>query len=181
MKPFLTIILASLLGFAASAQVDMSVPQVTNSPKWFATGITQSWQAIPRVAGFDVTTNSYRFTLIDQTNLHGVHQALNSYAGKQEVYRGLTNGGWEGPDYSPPTGTRYHFCCGTYEFLCLTNPSEPYRMFQCGRATVNCGMPIHECLDGSLTNWLFLTCAPTTNSSFLSCKTEVVKLAWPVN
>ena len=173
--PTLIVLLFPLCG---CAQVDMSVP-VQGSNVWTATGIVQRERRIPSAHGFDLTTNSYDITLTDYTNALGRHRATVSYAGKQDVYQGLTNGGWEGPDYSPPTGTRYHFFCGTYEFLCLTNPPETYRMFQCGRATVNCGMPINECLDGSLTNWLFLTCAPTTNSSFLSCKTEVVKLEWP--
>ena len=171
--PTLIILLFPLCG---CAQED-SVPQATNSPKWFATGIILHERFIPSAKGFDLTTNAYDVTVTDQTNLLGNHRAIVSYAGKQDVYQGLTNGGWEGPDYSPPTGLRVSFC-GSTKFFCATNPTGN-EFFRYDHASGYGITPINDSTD--LVNWQLYAFDPSTNPPPLKVKTEVVSLGWPVN
>ena len=175
MKPIATFLFV-ILSLAASAQVD-SVPQVTNPPKWFATGIVLHEHFIPSTKGFDLTTNAYDVTVTDQTNLLGNHRAIVSYAGKQDVYQGLTNGGWEGPDMTPPTGLRISFC-GSTKFFCATNPTGN-EFFRYDHASGYGITPINDSTD--LVNWQLYAFDPSTNPPPLKVKTEVVSLGWPVN
>ena len=169
-----TIIL--LFPLCGCAQEDMSVPVIqAGSNVWTFDGVTRTYSI---EAPFGQRPNPevfYTAVLNEYTNQIRKVRATLSYCGKTDVYRRLENGGWAGPDPTPPTGTRVSFC-GSTKFFCVTNPTGN-QFFRYDHASGYGVTPINDSTD--LLNWQLYAFDPSTNPPPLKVKTEVVSLGWP--